>query len=245
MSFASKGLLAGFVALLALPGSATADVLYEQAGTATACPPGACRTSTLGDAGGSLYGFQTFDNFTLGQSANINNVTWRGFIFDTAPGAPAADPITTTWQLGFYADDSAVPDPGAALQVFNLAAADVSVTFLANDTFDGKDVKVFEWSADLPTDFAVSGGVRYWFSPVSLQPTFSPLFAWSASTPATGLSYQRQYQGGVWGALSANGNNRAFSVGGAYVPEPGTWALMILGFGAAGAVLRRARPVIA
>ena len=36
-----------------------------------------------------------------------------------------------------------------------------------------------------------------------------------------------------------------FNVGGGAVPEPGTWALMIGGFGMAGAMLRRPRAVAA
>lgn len=246
MSSVRIGVIAGFLATLALSAPAQADVLYEQTGTTSACPPGACRTSTLGHSGGNLYGFQTFDNFTLGQGARINNVTWRGFIYDGDGNAPAPEPITTTWQIGFYADDgAAMPDADPALYLVNLAAADVDVTFLADDTFAGDGVKVYEWSADLPTDFLAAAGVRYWFSPVSLQPAFTPLFAWSAATPTAGLSYQRQYVNGAWGDLMANGNNRAFSVSGAYVPEPGTWALLILGFGGAGLMLRRAKPATA
>lgn len=37
--------------------------------------------------------------------------------------------------------------------------------------------------------------------------------------------------------------DRAYIVAGNAIPEPGTWALMILGFGAAGAALRRSRRV--
>ncbi|MBL8770769.1 MAG: PEPxxWA-CTERM sorting domain-containing protein [Phenylobacterium sp.] len=243
MSSALRGVFVAGFALLALSTPAQAELLHLQAGTNEACPPGACRTSTLGDVNGSLYGFQTFDNFTLSRDARIQTVTWRGFVWQDGVGSGTApDPITETWQVGFYADNLATPDTDANLYTANIDAADVTVTLLGVDVFSGDNVNVYEWSATLPTDFLATGGVRYWVSPVSLQASFSPLFGWSASTPASGLAYQRQFANGAWGPLSGNANNRAYSLSGAYVPEPGTWALMILGFAGAGAMLRRTRP---
>ena len=64
------------------------------------------------------------------------------------------------------------------------------------------------------------------------------MFAWSGSLGGT--TYQEDSGGGTY----VRTNNRAFTLSGA-VPEPQTWGLMILGFGAAGAALRGRRRVAA
>lgn len=55
-----------------------------------------------------------------------------------------------------------------------------------------------------------------------------------------GVSYVRGSFSGGPQDIGLVGSSRA--LGAAVVPEPATWALMILGFGAAGAALRRRRP---
>lgn len=58
--------------------------------------------------------------------------------------------------------------------------------------------------------------------------------------PSVGPSTQYRINGG--GNISTLGNASSSLIGGA-VPEPGTWVMMILGFGALGFAMRRAVPV--
>ena len=52
---------------------------------------------------------------------------------------------------------------------------------------------------------------------------------------------------GFWGDDHVNGNSNGYIVeyGGLSVPEPTTWALMIIGFGAAGSMVRRRKAMVA
>jgi hypothetical protein len=56
---------------------------------------------------------------------------------------------------------------------------------------------------------------------------------------------QRQILQGVLKPNAPSVHNLPFVVEGSFTPEPAAWALMILGLGAAGAALRRARPAVA
>ncbi|MBI1196456.1 MAG: PEP-CTERM sorting domain-containing protein [Phenylobacterium sp.] len=55
-----------------------------------------------------------------------------------------------------------------------------------------------------------------------------------------GLAGLALYQGGRADNFGTDG-----AVGGGGVPEPATWALLVLGFGAAGATMRRRRAALA
>jgi hypothetical protein len=220
------------LASAALSAPAFANVVYEQAGTAAPCA-GFCWTSTYGD---DLGGYQTLDDFTLTADADINKVTWRGFI--KANGAGPADPVVEDWQISFSADSAGAP--GSTLFSVTLPAADVSASLLGVGLFQQTAVNIYEFSAQLPTSFSAAAGTKYWFSPLALQETFFPFFAWSPASPRTGTSFQ---VGLPSGDTFVRQDDRAFSL--ASVPEPQTWALMLLGFGAAGAALRRRRVVSA
>lgn len=208
---------------------AQADLLFSNAGTASACGGGCWASGGTPD-----YAFRTWDDFTLSVDAGVTSATWRGVAFETGVNQPDLD--VTSWDIGIFADGAGVP--GAQIYTVNLADADISRTFLGTGGLAGTTVNYWEFSAVLPTAFAATAGTTYWFSPFANQPNYFPVFAWSGSTGGT--TFQTLLFDGTDYVRS---NNRAFTLSGV-VPEPGTWALLILGFGGAGAAIRRRRAAL-
>lgn len=215
--------------MLAAAAPAGAGVLFSNAGTASGCG-GGCWAS----GGNDTTNFRTWDNFSVASNATVTSVTWRGVAYDAAAEFPDLD--TLSWDLGFFSDDAGTP--GTEEYNVNLTDAEVSRTLIGTGFVGGRNVLYWEFSASLPVGFAATGGATYWFSPFSNQNDYFPVFAWSGSLG--GNTYQEDSNGGTY----VRSNNRAFTLSGT-VPEPQTWGLMILGFGAAGAALRRRRQVTA
>ena len=59
------------------------------------------------------------------------------------------------------------------------------------------------------------------------------------------LSFEPTYAGGNFLYYTGGSSGRYLAISDAAVPEPATWALIILGFGAVGSMLRRRRPNVA
>ena len=143
-------------------------------------------------------------------------------------GAPPIDTITGSFTLTF---DPTVPvyDSTAGLVVNNLSISTlldmqgVSFTPFGLLGFGGIFSGVAGATSGLD-DFYVA-----MFQPLSDTPIYGGSF------------YTRSSAHGVWSALSATITAYDGPARGAAVPEPGAWALMIMGFAAAGATLRRRR----
>lgn len=213
--------VAGAAVVTAAP--AAAEVVFNNPGTASACGAG-CWAS----GGSPTDNFRTWDNFVLVQDATVTSATWRGVVYDDDVDLASLDVLS--WDLGFFADDGGAP--GVLLQNINLAPGDVSQTLLGTGSVGGSDVYYYEFAAKLTGGFTAAAGTTYWFSPFTNQNTYLPVFAWSGSSGGT------TYQEHVSGQTFTRSNNRAFSLA---VPEPQTWGLMILGFGAVGSVVRARR----
>lgn len=226
MSRFSNTLGVGLVVAAVLTAApAYADLLFENAATATACGAG-CWAS----GGSATDNFRTWDNFSIASDATVTSVTWHGIAYDA--GLDLTDLDTLSWDLGFFSDDGGAP--GTQEYNANLTDAQVTRAFLGTGGIAGRLVNYWEFTATLPVGFDVSGGATYWFSPFSNQTDYYPVFAWSGSVG--GNTYQEY----VDGSSFVRTNNRAFTLSGA-VPEPQTWALMILGFGALGMAARARR----
>ena len=107
----------------------------------------------------------------------------------------------------------------------------------------------FDWVDTDPTDayridFSGPGftTIGYANPPFSLNGTGRGFFGFISSSAFTTVTFTQNAAGGVVDPFGIDNirTNSTFNTG---VPEPATWAMMMLGFGAMGAALRRSRKV--
>jgi hypothetical protein len=175
------------------------------------------------DTGGGNGNFATlYDNFTLAGGGNITGVSFTGGYFN--PGPPGN---ITAFTVSFYADNAG--QPGGAV-------ATASIGGNGGESCGGA---ICTYS--LAVNFAAAAGTQYWMSIVPDE-AFPPQGGWATATNGDGVSFQD-----FFGARSPLAADLAFTLTGdaGAVPEPTTWALMLGGFGLAGAALRRRqRPAV-
>lgn len=201
---------------LAMACAAHAGILYSQAYDGT----GNLYSSQNDISGGNGLFAQVWDDFQLSSDSNVNGVAWTGGYFN---GSPA--PISQFF-LGLYADAGGTP--GALMAYGNFGgnggescgAGPIPCTYSVSFA-----------------DYTMSAGT-YW---VSVVPDigFPPQWGWATSATGTGNAYQCF----LGTCNTIGGANMAFDIMGAPVPEPETWALMLLGLGGVGVASRSRRRV--
>jgi hypothetical protein len=207
--------------VLALPSGlsagASAATLYDQPwdGTGTA-------TGSQNDTGGGNGNFATvYDNFTLGGAATITGVSFKGGYFN-----PPSSGSIARFTIAFYADNAG--QPGSALSTF----------FISGDGGENGCATAgpsLACNYSLAVNFGAAAGTQYWMSIVP-DVSFPPQWGWEAGLNGDGRSFQD-----FFGSRSELTSDMAFTLSGnaAVVPEPATWAMMLGGFGMAGAAVRR------
>lgn len=146
-----------------------------------------------------------------------------------------------TWDGNFtyYLFDSSGGAPGGLL-----ASGDVStvVTNTGNAWCCGGNSYLVEF--DFLSTFAAAAGSTYWLG-IHLSDNFDRDDVYWVTTSGNGTSRAQESINGTFDNWSSNNLEHAFYLTGdrivAPVPEPGTWAMMLLGFGAIGAAFRRRR----
>ena len=207
----------GLVFLMALAAaSAQAAVVYSQPFDGTGNAYG-----SQNDAAGFGLFAQVFDDFTLGASASINQVSWTGEYFN-----PPSQGAISAFTVGFYADNGG--QPGLLLDTANFVGT-------ANETLLGTagGFPVYTYDVALGTPFAATGGTKYWFS-VYPDLAFPPQWGIFAGSGGNGSSWQVFFGSG--GPLAAD---MAFTLSAASIPEPSTFGLLGLGLAGMVAFLRR------
>lgn len=196
---------------------ASAATLYDQPwdGTGTA-------SGSQNDTGGGNGNFATvYDNFALGGAATITGVSFKGGYFN-----PPSVGSITKFTIAFYADNAG--QPGSALSTFSISG---------NGGENGCAMAgpSLACNYSLAVNFDAAAGVQYWMSIVP-DVAFPPQWGWEAGLNGDGRSFQD-----FFGSRSQLAGDMAFTLSGnaAVVPEPTTWAMMLCGFGMAGAGLRR------
>ncbi|MBI1199745.1 MAG: PEP-CTERM sorting domain-containing protein [Phenylobacterium sp.] len=225
-------LRAGAAALaLALPFAAHAEVIYDNIPTSGPYF-GYCTFSTTCAAdthSGDDYAAQLF---TLADAVTITSAAFAEMDYEVYG-------TSVNWK--FYLADGAGGLPGTLV-------TEGSSDILASPTIDtDPDYNISLNLFDLPSVSLAAGD--YYFAIQLVSPVFDTFLALGANNPDlihSGAAETRD-GGATWttpyGELPSIAVALYGSTGG--VPEPATWALMIMGFGGAGAMLRRrARPLI-
>jgi hypothetical protein len=215
---------------LALAGAASADIIFDN---------GAPLTDNGGSEASRWVQAQDF-SFAAGASVSGASV-YIGF----ADLLPNAQPFDGPFEYWLFADGGG--QPGAVLDngVAQATAAPVAPWNYSYSTSD-----ILRLDIDFGTPFAAAAGQTYWFGfRLDDDYTRDQLY-WMWSETNLDRDGELKFQGnghaafmGDFGDWEQGDYEHAFQLHGtaAAVPEPATWAMMILGFGAAGALMRRRR----
>ncbi len=215
-------LAAGAAALFVAGQAAAATTLYNEAWNPA-------------NAGGysDQVDFRWASPFSLSSNSTVDTVTWYGSSFT------GGDLTGVGFDIDFYANDAS--GPGSPVPGANVAHFSGTPTFTDTGSLNRYQYEVYVFSLDV-TPLALSASTPYWVSVASHGNAADTQFIWEkSSVPTVALSVNG---GTTW---SPNGEGTAFSLIGSVnptggsAPEPAAWALMIVGFGGAGAALRRRR----
>ena len=170
-----------------------------------------------------------YDDFHLDGASSVTGLAFTGAYILSLPLQPIAG-----FSVNLYADNAGAP--GAVISTsFATSYNEIALTTLPL-------INVFTYSVSF-APLALGAG-DYW---MSLVPQLQ-YAEWMMGVSATGNLNAIQTYNGMTRDLR---RNLAFDVigervtGDGAVPEPGTWALMLAGFGLAGAALRRRRRGVA
>jgi len=201
----TKGLTL-FVLALSLVCGHTTELLFQNDSDFPQSSLGAW-TSTRADDGS---GFRTYDDFRLNSPSAITRVRWIGFYWDYVQhGNNPVNTQTRSWEFGFYADSSG--SPSSTLLLLSVSATNVIDQIIGTTNFSGDTVQIHSFTADLPMPVYIPDTNSYWFSVLSSQPSFNPIFTWTSSSVSPGDSFQATLPSGSTWVRTAN---RAFSLEG-------------------------------
>ena len=168
------------------------------------------------------------DDFLLSQSGTIRG----GSFYYTVPGDfMPPSPISYFIYSSTYKNE--YQQPGALL-----SSGTLTITAITPVNYSGLPYAT-RYLADftLDTPFAAKGGDLYWFALTSKAPE---QILWTTSNFRSPTATWNHHNSDTPGQWWRSDYERAFTLTGS-VPEPATWAMMIVGFGAVGSVVRARR----
>ena len=188
------------------------------------------------DQAGTLYALSPAAvaiSFTLSAGSSVvTDAHWWGGCFPATTCSASPD-----FTLGYLADDDGMP--GAPI---------VEVDFgSANQTVTGKVIggpggyfDEYAYNVSSPPFTGLTAGTKYWF--FIQENNAEPGGSWGAETTSTAPAGQLAAQFNILspGAWTIMPEQLAFNLTFTPVPEPSTWAMMILGFAGLGFIGYRA-----
>ena len=214
-----KTVLLGAAALI----TATASQASVQIGfTSPAGDAGTTNSYSNGSYSVTAYGYSNF-NFTTGTGTSDH-------LYDKTGGGDENGVGLLHDRSGdheiWYVGDNFTTIPAVILDVSSLLSKASSAQFMMGSTTSNEQWIIRGWNGSVWTSLPILTG--------STELSWINLPGWG--------SYQRYafYSGGtVSGSTRTSGNVLLSGILLAPVPEPGTWAMMLLGFGCLGLALRR------
>lgn len=199
-----------------------------------------------------------FAAISLAASASQATVlTFDGDICNGGTSCGSSETIDQTYGDGVGVDVTTSNGGGGPLQWWNLNYSDLTNVAWGQQTNDGATIFIAALSgysvtlngldlgawpnADADTNLTIreiGGGVLAPTATYTIDGVVHSHFTYNlTSTSGFEINFTNAYYVGI--------DNLDFTVTGGVVPEPGTWALMIAGFGLAGGALRRRKAAIA
>jgi hypothetical protein len=163
------------------------------------------------------------DKFTIVGGGAINQVSWYGAAYNGLAFSP--------FNIEFYSDSAGTP----GVQLYNVS---VNPTVVSTGILDAYGKAILQFTASIAT-FSADAGTSYFFSVSDSGPRN---FIWENSNVPVASKVSASGAAGPWYDLD---QSQAFSFDGVAspVPEPSTWAMMILGFAGVGYMTYRRRKV--
>jgi hypothetical protein len=158
----------------------------------------------------------TWENFTLGSSAGISEIRWRGGYGYNLP--PSSEGAISAFTINIYrsiAGDSQ-PDLGPGGRLYHRVFSG-NANEAAAGVFGG--VRLYDYHVTLPAPFQATAGVRYWVQ-IEASQGLAPGSGWPPD----------------WGLNRATGGNNShfrFVVGGMYASITGDLAISLFSTGGA------------
>lgn len=173
------------------------------------------------------------DDFVLSQTSTIRG---GSFYYTTGGSVVSRGPLSYFVYSSAYKNGYQQPDA-------ILARGTLTITSTATipDTSGQNYTTRYLANFVLETPFRATGGQRYWLAMTSDGPE---QILWITSKWVSPTATWNHFYSDAPGHWRRSDNERAFALAGS-VPEPATWAMMIIGFGAIGTLVRRCRRQVA